>query len=156
MNYTGKYSINIILQYIIYLFNSSNYTTSITNLRLQKYAFLIFKKYYKKTSQMLFFTEWEKWNFGTISPEGYFLYSIYGSSPIELSNNEKEKIKKLSLSSEDKKFIEDCIFSLNKYTIAELVKLTQGYAFLMTNSDKDVQTKIPMNLIIEEIKQDKI
>lgn len=108
--------------YMIKLFIDEN--KDITNLKLQKLMYFVEAYYMVKNSSepYLYESEWSAWNYGPVIPELYQEYKKFGSLPITITEEQKEKAE--NLPDKNKEYIESIYKILGDLSAFDLVTLT--------------------------------
>lgn len=116
----------------------------LTNLKLQKVLYYIWRDYYEKTGKRLFEDDhFQAWMYGPVVPSVYYEYWTNVASKIFITDNPKEKI--------DKEISDFLLEELKKYrskSASELVNLTHadGTPWSVCHKKGD-KTVIPFELI---------
>lgn len=125
----------------------------ISNLKLQKLLYFLWKEYYKQTNKYLFKEPFVAWQFGPVERDVYFEYYMYGAAPIQIR---PESISIIEIKDDDKRIIDRVFDDYAKETVFNLVQEThkQGCAWdRKFQNGSGARAEIPFDYIEEDIVQ---
>jgi len=113
------YSINLIAEYIIWLYQQAN--EKITNMQLQKLCYYAQAWYLANYHKALFDEDFEAWIYGPVCHELYKKYKTFGKECIEIDIDPKEFNV---ISQDDKEFLNQVVGVYNKFSAIELMTMS--------------------------------
>ena len=123
----------------------------ISNLQLQPILYLLWKKYYFQTQQVLFDDDYFfAWKFAPVIPSVYYEYYMYGAYPINLNLMEKFDEEKIPIST--RLFIFHWLKNNKHKNVKELVdKVCHPFsAWADTIKTRGIKSIIPFEAITDE------
>lgn len=130
----------------------------ISNLKLQKVLYFLWKGYYRENNEYLFDDDsFFAWKFGPVVPSVYYEYFMFGAYPI--SNGLLEPFNEGSLCPKVQQFIESAMKDYQDKSVAELIKQThaKGGAWDRIFRDrKGIKEIIPYEEIIKDISNETV
>ena len=138
-----KYNALDISKFIVNYSNEKQLPVS--NLKLQKLLYFVFKEYYKKAKEKLFNESFCAWKLGPVVPEVYYEFCAYGGIPIM-------REYKIDIDDYDREIITKIVDSYIRYSPYELVNMTHQEGttwYKVFNHGLGDKEEIPFKLIVD-------
>lgn len=142
------YDVREVARYMVY--SASKQNIPISNLKLQKLLYFLWKEYYQKTHKYIFSEAFSAWKFGPVQTEVYFDYYMFGAAAI---NMDFSSYNDTGITQEDKEFIDALLFQYKDWKVYDLVERThkKGCAWDRTFQQGEGNNK---KISFEDIKED--
>ena len=115
-----KYSALTIAKFIIRYCEQNN--KRVSNLKLQKLLYFVWRDYFKDTNQELFDEPFCAWKFGAVVSSVYYEYCSFGY--LDIWESVADRGNDLGILDDDKQIIEKAIDKYNGFTAEQLVEET--------------------------------
>ena len=96
--------------------------TPLSNLKLQKILYFVWKEYYAQKEEHLFEDYFFAWQFGPVVPDVYYDYFMFGASPIVAGL--LEDFDDSIIEEKDKALIDEVLDKYAKESVFKLVNIT--------------------------------
>lgn len=116
------YRASLIAQYIVKYCNKKGYP--VNNLKLQKMLYFVQANFLANTRQPCFAEKIEAWDFGTVVPEVYYRYKIFGGLNIPYAGNGRAGM----INDTARRMIDDILDQCAKYTDSQLADIVHHQA----------------------------
>lgn len=148
------YNVKEITTYLLY--SATQQGIPVSNLKLQKLLYFLWKDYYREKRKYLFAEEFSAWKLGPVQTEIYFDYYMYGAAVIDDLNISPKEVEYMEIETKD--FIETDIRNYADSTVYDLVNETHkpGGAWKRVFGNGEGNNKIiPFIYIKEDIENGK-